>query len=156
MPENSESTQEVTQEQAELSEQYRDIAITNSRHVIHCLSIIGQIEGHYILPPQNKTTKYEHIMPALVAIEQDKSIEGLIIIINTVGGDVEAGLALAELISSMKTPTVSIVVGGGTLHRRAAGSERKALVYSQVSNYDGSSRPPYGACSGSAANAFLF
>ena len=113
MPENSESTQEVTQEQAELSEQYRDIAITNSRHVIHCLSIIGQIEGHYILPPQNKTTKYEHIMPALVAIEQDKSIEGLIIIINTVGGDVEAGLALAELISSMKTPTVSIVVGGG-------------------------------------------
>lgn len=104
---------EVTEEQAELSEQYRDIAIQNSRHLIHCLSVIGQIEGHYILPPQNKTTKYEHIMPALVAIEQDTTIEGLIIIINTVGGDVEAGLALAELISSMKTPTVSIVVGGG-------------------------------------------
>ncbi|MCC8196813.1 MAG: ATP-dependent Clp protease proteolytic subunit [Ruminococcus sp.] len=104
---------EVTEEQAELSEQYRDIAIQNSRHLIHCLSVIGQIEGHYILPPQNKTTKYEHIMPALVAIEQDTTIEGLIIIINTVGGDVEAGLALSELISSMKTPTVSIVVGGG-------------------------------------------
>ena len=104
---------EVTSEQAEIYEQYRDIAIANAKHLIHCLSIIGQVEGHYILPPQNKTTKYEHIMPALVAIEQDRSIEGLIIIINTVGGDVEAGLALAELISSMKTPTVSVVVGGG-------------------------------------------
>lgn len=104
---------EVTKEQAEISEQYRDIAVPGAKHLIHCLSVIGQIEGHYILPPQNKTTKYEHIMPALVAIEQDSSIEGLIIIINTVGGDVEAGLALAELISSMKTPTVSIVVGGG-------------------------------------------
>ncbi len=113
MNEETAQNNEVTEEQAEISEQYRDIAIQNSRHLIHCLSVIGQIEGHYILPPQNKTTKYEHIMPALVAIEQDVTIEGLIIIINTVGGDVEAGLALAELISSMKTPTVSIVVGGG-------------------------------------------
>lgn len=113
MNEEAPQNTEVTEEQAEISEQYRDIAIQNSRHLIHCLSVIGQIEGHYILPPQNKTTKYEHIMPALVAIEQDRTIEGLIIIINTVGGDVEAGLALAELISSMKTPTVSIVVGGG-------------------------------------------
>ena len=111
--EYNETVGEVTQAQSEESEKYRDIAIQGSRHLIHCLSVIGQIEGHYILPPQNKTTKYEHIMPALVAIEQDDSIEGLIIIINTVGGDVEAGLALAELISSMKTPTVSIVVGGG-------------------------------------------
>ena len=71
------------------------------------------MEGHYILPPQNKTTKYEHIIPALVAVEQDRSIEGLVIILNTVGGDVEAGLAIAELIAGMKTPTVSIVVGGG-------------------------------------------
>ena len=99
------SDKEVTEEQSELSERYRDLAIPGAKHLIHCLSVIGQIEGHYILPPQNKTTKYEHIMPALVAIEQDRSIEGLIIIINTVGGDVEAGLALAELISSMKTPT---------------------------------------------------
>ena len=115
MPENeySETVDEITEEQSEESEKYRDVAIPGARHLIHCLSVIGQIEGHYILPPQNKTTKYEHIMPALVAIEQDTSIEGLIIIINTVGGDVEAGLALAELISSMKTPTVSIVVGGG-------------------------------------------
>lgn len=111
--EYNEIVEEVTMEQSEKSEKYRDIAINGAKHLIHCLSVIGQIEGHYILPPQNKTTKYEHIMPALVAIEQDDSIEGLIIIINTVGGDVEAGLALAELISSMKTPTVSVVVGGG-------------------------------------------
>ncbi len=89
------------------------IVATNAKHAIHCLTIIGQIEGHYILPPQNKTTKYEHIMPALVAIEQDPDIEGLLIILNTVGGDVEAGLAISELIAGMKKPTVSIVVGGG-------------------------------------------
>lgn len=89
------------------------ISINNAKHLIHCLTIIGEIEGHYILPPQNKTTKYEHIMPALVAIEQDSTIEGLVIIINTVGGDVEAGLAISELVAGMKTPTVSIVLGGG-------------------------------------------
>ena len=85
----------------------------NSRHLIHCLNIIGQIEGHYVLPEQNKTTSYEHIIPALVAVEQDRSVEGLLIVLNTAGGDVEAGLAIAELISGMKTPTVSLVVGGG-------------------------------------------
>ena len=89
------------------------IVATNAKHAIHCLTIIGQIEGHYILPPQNKTTKYEHIIPALVAIEQDPDIEGLLIILNTVGGDVEAGLAISELIAGMTKPTVSIVVGGG-------------------------------------------
>ena len=83
------------------------------KHVIHCLTIVGQIEGHYILPPQNKTTKYEHVIPQLVAIEQDPQIEGLMIILNTVGGDVEAGLAIAELIAGMKKPTVSLVLGGG-------------------------------------------
>lgn len=86
---------------------------TNGKHVIHCLTIIGQVEGHYILPSQNKTTKYEHVIPQLVAIEQDKEIDGLLIMINTVGGDVEAGLAIAELIAGMKKPTVSIVLGGG-------------------------------------------
>lgn len=89
------------------------VSMPNAKHCIHCLTIIGQIEGHYILPPQNKTTKYEHIIPALVAIEQDRDIEGLLIILNTVGGDVEAGLAIAELIAGMEKPTVSIVVGGG-------------------------------------------
>ncbi|MEG2088214.1 MAG: ATP-dependent Clp protease proteolytic subunit [Angelakisella sp.] len=83
------------------------------KHKIHCLTIIGQVEGHYILPAQNKTTKYEHVIPQLVAIEQDRSIEGLLIILNTVGGDVEAGLAIAELVAGMKTPTVSLVLGGG-------------------------------------------
>lgn len=94
-------------------EELGEVISHNAKHLIHCLSIIGQVEGHYILPPQNKTTKYEHIIPALVAIEQDLSIEGLVIILNTVGGDVEAGLAIAELVASMKTPTVSLVVGGG-------------------------------------------
>lgn len=89
------------------------IAVGNAPHDIRCLSIIGQIEGHYILPPQNKTTKYEHIIPALAAFEQDNAVEGLLVILNTVGGDVEAGLAIAELISGMSKPTVSIVVGGG-------------------------------------------
>ena len=85
----------------------------DGKHLIHCLTIIGQIEGHYILPPQNKTTKYEHVLPQLVAIEESKEIKGLLILLNTVGGDVEAGLAIAELIAGMQTPTVSIVLGGG-------------------------------------------
>lgn len=89
------------------------VAANNAKHNIHCLTVIGQIEGHYILPPQNKTTKYEHIIPALIAIEEDSTIEGLLIVLNTVGGDVEAGLAIAELIAGMSKPTVSIVVGGG-------------------------------------------
>lgn len=80
---------------------------------IHCISIIGQIEGHYALPEGQKATKYEHIVPLLVSIEQSKEIEGLLIILNTMGGDVEAGLAIAELIASMKKPTVSLVLGGG-------------------------------------------
>lgn len=81
--------------------------------IIHCLTIIGQVEGHYILPSQNKTTKYEHVIPQLVAIEESEEIKGLLVIINTVGGDVEAGLAIAELIAGMTKPTVSIVLGGG-------------------------------------------
>lgn len=80
---------------------------------IHVLSIIGQVEGHIQLPPQNKTTKYEHLIPQLVAIEQNVKIKGLVVILNTVGGDVEAGLALAEMISSLSKPTVSVVLGGG-------------------------------------------
>ena len=81
--------------------------------VIHCLTIVGQIEGHYILPQNNKTTKYEHVIPLLVSIDESPQIDGLLIILNTVGGDVEAGLAIAELISGMRKPTVSIVLGGG-------------------------------------------
>ena len=80
---------------------------------IHVISIIGQIEGHYALPDGQKATKYEHIVPLLVSVEQSDQIEGLLIILNTMGGDVEAGLAIAELIASMKKPTVSLVLGGG-------------------------------------------
>lgn len=105
------SSQEL--DDAELAEKLGKTVSQNAKHLIHCLTIIGQIEGHYVLAEQNKTTKYEHIIPALVAIEQDRSVEGLMIILNTVGGDVEAGLAIAELIAGMKTPTVSLVVGGG-------------------------------------------
>lgn len=88
-----------------------EIAIAKSN--IHVMTIIGQIEGHMILSPNNKTTKYEHIMPQLVAIEQNKDIEGLMILLNTVGGDVEAGLAIAEMIASLSKPSVSVVLGGG-------------------------------------------
>lgn len=80
---------------------------------IFCLNVIGQIEGHIVMPPQNKTTKYEHVIPQIVAAEQSNKIEGVVIILNTVGGDVEAGLAIAEMIASMSKPTVSIVLGGG-------------------------------------------
>ncbi|HBA94017.1 MAG TPA: peptidase S14 [Ruminococcaceae bacterium] len=110
--ENSENNQENNQEESSVFET-GSITVKRDGHFIHCLTIIGQIEGHYILPSQNKTTKYEHVIPQLVAIEESKDIEGLLIILNTVGGDVEAGLAIAELIATMKTPTASLVLGGG-------------------------------------------
>ena len=111
--ENGASDTDESLDRAELIEKTGEVVSHNAKHLIHCLTVIGQVEGHYVLPSQNKTTKYEHIMPALVAIEHDRTIEGLVIILNTVGGDVEAGLAIAELIAGMKTPTVSLVVGGG-------------------------------------------
>ena len=87
--------------------------VATSEGTIHCLTIVGQIEGHQILPSDTKTTKYEHVMPQLAAIEEAEEIDGLLILLNTVGGDVEAGLAIAELIASMSKPTVSLVLGGG-------------------------------------------
>lgn len=86
---------------------------TKGKHPIHCLTIIGQIEGHFEANSQTKTTKYEHVIPQLIAVEEDPAIEGLLIILNTVGGDVEAGLAISELICGMTKPTASIVLGGG-------------------------------------------
>ncbi|MCZ8519995.1 ATP-dependent Clp protease proteolytic subunit [Paenibacillus mucilaginosus] len=80
---------------------------------VFCMTIIGQVEGHMVLPPQNKTTKYEHLIPQLVAAEQNSKIEGVLIILNTVGGDVEAGLAIAEMIATLSKPTVTLVLGGG-------------------------------------------
>ncbi len=82
-------------------------------NIIYCLTVIGQIEGHYILPPSNKTTKYEHVIPSLLAIDEDEHIDGLLVLLNTSGGDVEAGLAIAEMIAGMKKPSVSLVLGGG-------------------------------------------
>ena len=81
--------------------------------MIHCLTIVGQVEGHQILPEDNKTTKYEHVMPLLAAVEESEEIKGLLILLNTVGGDVEAGLGIAELIAGMKKTTVSLILGGG-------------------------------------------
>lgn len=86
---------------------------TNGKHTIYCISIIGQVEGHYVLSNDTKTTKYEQIIPALIAIEQSSEIEGVLLVLNTVGGDIEAGLAIAELISGISKPTVSVVLGGG-------------------------------------------
>ena len=96
----------------ENSEQIKEMGSVTASS-IHCLTVIGQIEGHYILPQQNKTTKYEHVIPSLVAIEESPDIKGLLIILNTVGGDIEAGLAIAEMVASMKKPSVSLVLGGG-------------------------------------------
>ncbi len=96
---------------------------------VHCISIIGQIEGHYVLPSDQKSTKYEHIVPLLFAIERSEDIEGALIILNTLGGDVESGLAIAELISSMKKPTVSLVLGGGhSIGVPLAVSARKSFI----------------------------
>ena len=89
------------------------ITARTSRGTIHCITIVGQIEGHMELPAQNKTTKYEHLIPQIAAVEQTDEIDGLLVLLNTVGGDVEAGLAIAELIAGMKKPTVSYVLGGG-------------------------------------------
>ncbi len=89
------------------------VTINVNGKYIHCLTIIGQIEGHYTLPNTTKTTKYEHIIPRIVAIEENKDVSGLLLVLNTIGGDIEAGLAIAELISGMSKPTVSIVLGGG-------------------------------------------
>lgn len=89
------------------------VVTENNTCRIHTLVVAGQIEGHYELPGQNKTTKYEHVIPQLVQVEESADIDGLLMILNTVGGDVEAGLAIAELVSGMKKPTVSLVIGGG-------------------------------------------
>ena len=113
MPEYEKETTEQQRLEKEQLEDLGTVWRTRGPHAIHCLTVIGQIEGHYILPSQNKTTKYEHVIPQLVAIEESDDVEGLLIILNTVGGDVEAGLAIAELLSTMRTPTASLVLGGG-------------------------------------------
>jgi len=113
---NKAETQEPQENQNSKLENLKELGQTDIptfKSDIHCLTIAGQVEGHMVLPPQNKTTKYEHVIPQLVAVEENPQIKGLLVVLNTVGGDVEAGLALAEMITSLSKPTVSIVLGGG-------------------------------------------
>lgn len=111
--EKKDNQQKDTNDQYDQIREMGAIALPDGKHRIHCLTIIGEIEGHNVLPEQSKTTKYEHVIPLLVAIEENPEIDGLLLILNTVGGDVEAGLAIAELVAGMKKPTVSFVLGGG-------------------------------------------
>ena len=113
LPEDREKKEIDPGQKIENIKELGTLEIPSYKSDIHCLTITGQVEGHMVLPPQNKTTKYEHIIPQLVAVEENPNIKGLLIILNTVGGDVEAGLALAEMIASLSKPTVSIVLGGG-------------------------------------------
>lgn len=104
-------------EQSEVTESIKElgqmpVAYDDEESPIHCITIIGQIEGHVSLPPQNKTTKYEHLIPQIVGLCENKKVKGILIILNTVGGDVETGLAIAELIASVNKPVVSLVLGG--------------------------------------------
>lgn len=99
----------ITEEKIDIIE--KNGSVTADR--IHCICIIGQVEGHYVLPEGQKATKYEHIIPLLVEVERSDEIDGLLVVLNTMGGDVEAGLAISEMIASMKKPTVSLVLGGG-------------------------------------------
>jgi ATP-dependent protease ClpP protease subunit len=101
------------QEQSDQIREFGSSVTYSQKGVIHCLTIVGQIEGHQILSETTKTTKYEHVMPLLAAVEESDEVEGLLVLLNTVGGDVEAGLGIAELIASMTKPTASVVLGGG-------------------------------------------
>lgn len=105
------------------------VPATKGRHAIYCLTVIGTIEGHSLAPDNQKSTKYEHVIPQLVDIEEDPAIEGLLVILNTVGGDVEAGLALAELISGVSKPSATLVLGGGhSIGIPLAVSAKKSLI----------------------------
>ena len=109
----NEKKNKTTAQELENIEKSSSVIASNDRESIYCISIIGQVEGHYLLPEGQKATKYEQLIPLLVSIEENDDIDGLLIVLNTMGGDVEAGLALAELISSMRKPTVTLVLGGG-------------------------------------------
>ncbi len=103
----------TTAQELENIEKSSSVIASNGRESIYCISIIGQVEGHYLLPDGQKATKYEQLIPLLVSIEENDDIDGLLVVLNTMGGDVEAGLALAELIASMRKPTVTLILGGG-------------------------------------------
>ena len=109
----AEKKNKTTAQELENIEKSSSVIASNDHESIYCISIIGQVEGHYVLPEGQKATKYEQLIPLLVSIEENDDIDGLLVVLNTMGGDVEAGLALAELISSMRKPTVTLVLGGG-------------------------------------------
>ncbi|MDD4689370.1 MAG: ATP-dependent Clp protease proteolytic subunit [Eubacteriales bacterium] len=113
MNNNDENNNPSTPEQTANWGNTATVVPNNAKHKVHYLTIIGQIEGHNVLPPQTKTTKYEFVIPQLITVAEDSEIEGLMVILNTVGGDVEAGLAIAEMISNIDKPSVSLVLGGG-------------------------------------------
>ncbi len=113
MPEEKYDRTEQERLEKEQLEDLGTVYRTRGAHAIHCLTVVGQIEGHMEAPQGQKTTKYEHVIPQLVAVQEDPQIEGLLVILNTVGGDVEAGLALAELIASVSKPSATLVLGGG-------------------------------------------
>ncbi len=110
---NASNANKNTDEASSSIREYGQMPVPEARSDIHYITVIGQIEGHMMLPEQNKATKYEHIIPQLIAVEESREIKGVILILNTLGGDVESGLAIAELISTMKKPVVSLVLGGG-------------------------------------------
>ena len=112
MSDEKETLAEDTYQQDQIKDM-ASVTTTSPKGQIHCLTVVGQIEGHQVLGESMKTTKYEHVMPQLAAIEESEEVEGLLVLLNTVGGDIEAGLGIAELIASMKKPTVSLVLGGG-------------------------------------------
>ena len=128
---NDEKSSPVEQQRLE-QEQIEDLGSiwrTRGKHAIHCLTVVGQVEGHVEAPQGQKTTKYEHVIPQLVAVQEDPGIEGLLVLLNTVGGDVEAGLALAELIASISKPSAAVVLGGGhSIGIPLAGSARRSFI----------------------------
>ena len=111
--EEQESGQETMEKRQQQAVDMGSTTITTKNGTIHTLTIVGQVEGHQILPSSSKSTKYEHVLPLLTAVEESEDIDGLLILLNTMGGDIEAGLAIAELIAGMRKPTVSLVLGGG-------------------------------------------
>lgn len=140
MPEQTHASQsqwleeQSAESSLDLLEKLGTLPVHHARHTIYCLSIVGQIEGHSILPESCKATKYEHLLPILAAIEQERTVEGLLILLNTVGGDVEAGLALAEMIAGMQLPSVSLVLGGGhSIGVPLAVSARKSFIVPSAS-----------------------
>ena len=127
--EEQQAIQEARETEIENIEKSGASLAQNGEERIQCISIIGQIEGHYILPEGQKATKYEQIIPLLVSIEESRDVDGVLVILNTMGGDVEAGLALAEMIASMSKPTVSLVLGGGhSIGVPLATAAKKSLI----------------------------